>query len=82
MPAYLTLFLTVLSANVIALFPYTYSITSQLIVTFTISLFAFATKMNLPSSNVVVISGDGAFLSGGMSIEVSLPGKTHNNSAR
>ena len=42
MPAYLTLFFTVLSANVIALFPYTYSITSQLIVTFTISFFAFA----------------------------------------
>ena len=36
MPAYLTLFFTVLSANVIALFPYTYSITSQLVVTFTI----------------------------------------------
>jgi len=41
-PAYLTLFFLVLSANVIALFPYTYSITAQLIVTFTISFFAFA----------------------------------------
>ena len=40
-PAYLTLFFFVLSANVIALFPYTYSITAQLIVTFTISFFAF-----------------------------------------
>jgi|SouAtlMetagenome_1021521.scaffolds.fasta_scaffold00360_3 ATP synthase subunit 6 len=41
-PAFLTLFFLVLSANVIALFPYTYSITAQLIVTFTISFFAFA----------------------------------------
>jgi ATP synthase subunit 6 len=40
-PAFFTLFLVVLGANVIALFPYTYSITSQIIVTFTISLFAF-----------------------------------------
>jgi len=42
-PAYLTLFFLVLSANVIALFPYTYSITAQLIVTFSISFLAFAT---------------------------------------
>lgn len=40
-PAFFTLFLVVLGANVIALFPYTYSITSQFIVTITISLFAF-----------------------------------------
>ena len=58
MPAYLTLFLTVLSANVIALFPYTYSITSQLIVTFTISLFAFA------AINLVGFLHHGVFLFG------------------
>tara|TARA_B110000208_G_C11703223_1_gene406619 strand:+ start:926 stop:1210 length:285 start_codon:yes stop_codon:yes gene_type:complete len=40
-PAFATLFFTILSANVIALFPYTYSITSQFIVTFMISFFAF-----------------------------------------
>ena len=40
-PAFATLFFTVLAANVIALFPYTYSITSQFIVTFLISFFAF-----------------------------------------
>ena len=40
-PAFFTLFLVVLGANVIALFPYTYSITSQFIVSITISLFAF-----------------------------------------
>jgi len=58
MPAYLTLFFTVLSANVIALFPYTYSITSQLIVTFTISFFAFA------AINVVGFLHHGVYLFG------------------
>lgn len=58
MPAYLTLFFTVLSANVIALFPYTYSITSQLIVTFTISFFAFA------AINLVGFLHHGVFLFG------------------
>jgi len=41
LPAFATLFFTILAANVIALFPYTYSITSQFIVTFIISFFAF-----------------------------------------
>jgi|TARA_B110000208_G_C11719533_1_gene412289 F-type H+-transporting ATPase subunit a len=41
-PAFFTLFFVVLGANVIALFPYTFSITSQIIVTFTISFFAFS----------------------------------------
>jgi ATP synthase subunit 6 len=58
MPAYLTLFFTVLSANVIALFPYTYSITSQLIVTFTISFFAFV------AINLVGFLHHGVFLLG------------------
>jgi F-type H+-transporting ATPase subunit a len=40
-PAFATLFFTILAANVIALFPYTYSITSQFIVTFMIAFFAF-----------------------------------------
>lgn len=58
MPAYLTLFFTVLSANVIALFPYTYSITSQMIVTFTISLFAFT------AINIIGFLHHGLFLFG------------------
>ncbi|MGI9317599.1 MAG: thiamine pyrophosphate-binding protein [bacterium] len=33
--------------------------------------FAIAAKMNNPDSNVVLISGDGAFLSGGLSVEAA-----------
>ena len=33
--------------------------------------FGFAAKMHNPNSNVVVISGDGAFLSGGLSLEMA-----------
>ena len=40
-PAFFALFLIIFGANVIALFPYTYSITAQIIVTFTISFIAF-----------------------------------------
>jgi len=37
--------------------------------------FAIATKLKYPKDNVVVISGDGAFLSGGLSIEASFQEK-------
>ena len=37
--------------------------------------FAIAAKLNHPRDNVVVISGDGAFLSGGLSIEASFQEK-------
>jgi len=57
-PAFFTLFLVVLGANVIALFPYTYSITSQMIVTFTISLFAFT------AINIIGFLHHGLFLFG------------------
>jgi ATP synthase subunit 6 len=57
-PAFFTLFLVVLGANVIALFPYTYSITSQFIVTMTISVFAFV------AINVIGFLHHGLFLFG------------------
>jgi ATP synthase subunit 6 len=56
-PALATLFFTILSANVIALFPYTYSITAQMIVTFTISFFAFGVV------NVIGFLHHGVYLS-------------------
>ncbi len=37
--------------------------------------FAIAAKMNNPDSNIVLISGDGAFLSGGLSIEAAFQEK-------
>lgn len=37
--------------------------------------FAIAAKMNNPDSNIVLISGDGAFLSGGLSVEAAFQEK-------